>query len=169
MTLSAWRPLKDAPAEGAILVRLTSGEVARATAAVITVGASRGGGDPGWQEAVWVDDSGQVIPDASIAGWRPEACILHTGQACACAACLADQWEYAPIADTYELDRAVQVKIAEAFGALIDVLVQNEHAIDPYDDGGSSDCCDAHVTWAIQDVRRILHTSMGGRIPDEVP
>lgn len=135
MTLSAWRPLKDAPKDSDIVVRHTDGGAPYIAEYKILSGTGR------WENA----QNGRVL--------NP----------------LRESFEFVPIADTYELDRAVQVKIAEAFGALIDVLVQNEHAIDPYDDGGSSDCCDAHVTWAIQDVRRILHTSMGGRIPDEVP
>jgi len=65
---------------------------------------------------------------------------------------------FAPIADTYELDRAVQKAIAEAFGALIGILGTSEKC-------GSS----ARAQLALTYFRRSLHTAMGGRIPDEVP
>lgn len=130
--LSAWRPLKDAPAEGTILVKLVDGQLKLATATVVTVGFCHHGGDPGWQEAAWVDEAGQVTPDDSIVGWLP-------------------------IANTYELDRAVQKAIAEAFGELIGRLADE------------ADCANFRHWGALAAFRDILHTSMGGRIPDEVP
>lgn len=83
-----------------------------------------------------------------------------------------------PIADTLELDRAVQSEIARAFGALLSRLLaasQQAHlaAFAP-----------PKQTWVKNRLLReanesrqrglrafstILHTAMGGRIPDEVP
>lgn len=85
------------------------------------------------------------------------------------------QWEYRA---EVELDRAVQVKIAEAFGALLSRLLaasQQEHL---------ASFAPPKQTWVkkrllreanesrrrgLHAFCRILHTSMGGRIPDEVP
>ena len=129
---SAWRPLSEAPVAGTILARLTSGELARATAAVVHVGRDYDGGG-GWPEAAWVnEDTGQIIRDDDLVGWLP-------------------------IADTLELDRAVQKAVAEAFGELICRLVDE------------ADCANFRHWGALAAFRDILHTAMGGRIPDEVP
>ncbi len=61
------------------------------------------------------------------------------------------------VADTLELDRAVQKAVAEAFGELICRLVDE------------ADCANFRHWGALAAFRDILHTSMGGRIPDEVP
>lgn len=113
MTLSAWRPLKDAPRDKAIIIR----------------------------------DGHRRL----LAGTLPDA--PHEGA------------EFAPIADTYELDRAVQSEVARAFGELIAGCVLAESWV--------------HPTFAferkrlrragIRAFRFLIHTSMGGRIPDEVP
>lgn len=73
---------------------------------------------------------------------------------------------YKPIADTYELDRAVQVKIAEAFGELLGHL-RIASAAEPLAD--ISPLCAIHRAEGLKRFARILHTAMGGRIPDEVP
>lgn len=83
-----------------------------------------------------------------------------------------------PIADALELDRAVQGEIARAFGALLSRLLassQQEHL---------ATFAPPKQVWVKKRLLReanesrqrglrafasILHTSMGGRIPDEVP
>ena len=144
MTLSAWRPLKDAPVEGTILARLTSGELARATAAVVHVGRDYDGSG-GWPEAAWVnEDTGQVIRDDDLVGWLP-------------------------IADTLELDRAVQGEIARAFGELLGGLKVASQQARSWSRFAREQVATDHRRNAVSNFRRILHTSMGGRIPDEVP
>lgn len=140
MTLSAWRPLKDAPFEGTILAKLADGQLKLATATVVTVGFCRHGGDPGWQEAAWVDEGDRQIPDDSIVGWLP-------------------------IADTYELDRAVQYAVAIAFGQLVALLADGMNCGECCGGG----CRASQQALAIEDFGRIVRTAMGGRIPDEVP
>lgn len=124
MTLSAWRPLKDAPKkDGAIVaVRRTY----------------RLDGDP-------------TVPHA-VATCRGTAWVWNDGDRVN-----ISNREFVPIADTYELDRAVQVKIAEAFGEMIGRLTDE------------ADCANFRHWGALAAFRDILHTAMGGRIPDEVP
>lgn len=123
MTLSAWRPLKDAPRDKAIIIR----------------------------------DGHRRL----LAGALPDA--PHEGA------------EFAPIADTYELDRAVQGEIARAFGELLGGLkVASRHEYlarraHPWSRSARERSATDHRRNAVSNFRRILHTAMGGRIPDEVP
>jgi hypothetical protein len=73
-------------------------------------------------------------------------------------------WEFAPIADTLELDRAVQFAIAIAFGQLVALLADGMNCGECC--GGS---CRASQQALAMDFGRIVRTAMGGRIPDEVP
>lgn len=75
-----------------------------------------------------------------------------------------------PIADTYELDRAVQGEIARAFGALIQAMVDGRECFERYsgEHAALMECEQLHQD-AIRKVATILHTAMGGRIPGEVP
>lgn len=81
---------------------------------------------------------------------------------------------YAPIADTLELDRAVQSEIARAFGALIQAMVDAEYYLSLRGPNSSydliyADNADGTFRAGTRAFRGILHTAMGGRIPDEVP
>jgi hypothetical protein len=136
MTLTAWRPLKDAPKNLPAYVETSNGtHIAQ--------------WDGEW--AYWPDENPRT---------------------------LSEDTPSLPIADTLELDRAVQVKIAEAFGALLSRLLassQQEHL---------ATFAPPKQVWVKKRLLReanesrqrglcafasILHTSMGGRIPDEVP
>lgn len=75
-----------------------------------------------------------------------------------------------------ELDRAVQSEIARAFGALIQAMVDGERCLSHRRRGPESwyntvyeDNADSDRRWGLRTFARILHTAMGGRIPDEVP
>lgn len=135
MTLPAWRPLKDAPVEGTILARLTSGELARATAAVVHVGRDYDGSG-GWPEAAWVnEDTGQVIRDDDLVGWLP-------------------------IADTYSrLLASSQQEHLATFAPPKQVWVKKRLLREANESRQRG----------LRAFASILHTSMGGRIPDEVP
>lgn len=80
-----------------------------------------------------------------------------------------------PIADTYELDRAVQGEIARAFGELLGPLcmanrIEAFAAANPaFEHEAHTLAVVSHRREALRNFRRILHTAMGGRIPDEVP
>lgn len=64
-------------------------------------------------------------------------------------------WEYAPVADTYELDRAVQYAVAIAFGQLIGALM-TARALRGI---GNDWWADVHQSEAIRALKR-LHTCM---------
>lgn len=65
------------------------------------------------------------------------------------------------IAWKFVLDRAVQVKIAEAFGVLIGAVLSGARQTNPYRD--------TDLTLGLRHTARILHTCLGGRIPDAAP
>lgn len=125
MTLSAWRPLKDAPRDKDVVT------------------ASYGG----LRVIVW--DEGRGWGYQASWGWRSVD---------------VETTEYVPIADTLELDRAVQFAVAIAFGQLIDALVMARALRNIGNDGWA----DIQQSEVVQALKR-LHVSMGGRIPDEVP
>lgn len=70
-----------------------------------------------------------------------------------------------PTAETLELDRAVQSEIARAFGGLIQVMVDAEHYLS-IRGPDYADTADMYRRIGVRDFRRIIHTAMGGRIPD---
>lgn len=133
MTLSAWRPLKDAPKNLPAYVETSNG--------------------------------------AHIAQWDGEWAYWPGEYPCA----LYDDTPSLPIADTLELDRAVQSEIARAFGELLGGLkVASHHArlasqAHSWPRFAREQSATDHRRNAVSNFRRILHTSMGGRIPDEVP
>ncbi len=122
MTLSAWRPLKDAPKNLPAYVETSNGT----------------------HVATWDDEWGYWLGE--------RLCIL------------SEETLSLPIADTYELDRAVQVGVAIAFGQLIDALVMARALRHIGNDGWAN----IQQSEAVQALKR-LHVAMGGRIPDEVP
>jgi hypothetical protein len=73
------------------------------------------------------------------------------------------------VAGPPELDRAVQSEIARAFGALIQAMMDGEDCFSMWwtDEIASHHRDQIHQD-AIRKVSTILHTAMGGRIPDEV-
>jgi len=130
MTLSAWRPLEDAPRDKPVVVR-------------------------GFASASPVEFLA-VFRDF----WRHSRTGWHI-----------DEWqfEYRELADTYELDRAVQGEIARAFGELIQAMVDGEQCFSMWwTDEIASLHRDQIQQDAIRKVASILHTATGGRIPDEV-
>lgn len=74
------------------------------------------------------------------------------------------------VADTLELDRAVQSEIARAFGELIQAIQDGEDCFSMWwtDEIAGHHRDQIHKD-AIRKVATILHAAMGGRIPDEVP
>lgn len=136
MSSSVWRPMADAPAEGKILIKTADGRLHLATATVIHVGRCPCDGSGGWEEAAWVDENYQPIPEEDMVGWCHVALVP-------------------------ELDRAAQGEIVRAFGVLLYGVKRGASPTNPYTE------VDIHD--AIIRTRLILHTAMGGRIPDEVP
>jgi hypothetical protein len=140
MTLSAWRPLKDAPTTGIVTVKTPIYGLVIAYY------------EP--QDEYWFHWYGGLAHELT----GNELCTT--------------------IADTLELDRAVQSEIARAFGELLGGLLaasQQEHL---------ASFAPPKQTWVKKRLLReanesrqrglrafsaILHTAMGGRIPDEVP
>ena len=128
MTLSAWRPLKDAPKNLPAYVETDNGtHVAQ--------------WDGEW--LYWPDDNPRY---------------------------LSEDTPSLPIADTYELDRAVQGEIVRAFTVILSVLVDDERMrIGAARRGKPGECFQLFGGYILREAAGILHTAMGGRIPDEVP
>jgi len=158
MTLSAWRPLKDAP---------------HATY-YTSVGDERFIVHYDLKEAL-----GEVsCAFADVAhGDADDVCDIELGVLVPIARG-EDGPEGPVLAHVAEIDRAVQSEIARAFGALIGLLSaasQQEHlaAFSPPKQAWVGKSlrrkADGFRKRALFDFRRILHLSMGGRIPDEVP
>lgn len=76
-------------------------------------------------------------------------------------------WEYAPVADTYELDRAVQILVVQAFTMLFagmqNLVIARENPC------RSRPFAEQYVGYCIRQAAPIMHVAFGGRIPDEVP
>jgi len=136
MSSGIWRPMVDAPDDGKVVIKTADERLHLATATVITVGRCSCDGSGGWQEAAWVDENFQPIPEEDMVGWCHVALVQ-------------------------ELDRAVQGEIVRAFGVLLSGVKSGARPTNQY--------AEADVHTAIVRTHRILHTAMGGRIPDEVP
>lgn len=67
------------------------------------------------------------------------------------------------------LDRAVQTEIAHAFGELLAALVDDKRMRIAAARRGRPGECFQLFGHALRDAARIIHTAMGGPIPDEVP
>lgn len=155
MTLSAWRPLKDAP---------------HATY-YTSVGDERFIVHYDLKEAL-----GEVsCAFADVAhGDADDVCDIELGVLVPIARG-EDGPEGPVLAHVAELDRAVQGEIARAFGELLGGLrVASQHArlasqAHSWSRFAREQSATDHRRNAVSNFRRILHTSMGGRIPDEVP
>lgn len=154
MTLPAWRPLKDAP---------------HATY-YTSVGDERFIVHYDLKEAL-----GEVsCAFADVAhGDADDVCDIELGVLVPIARG-EDGPEGPVLAHVAELDRAVQSEIARAFGALIQAMVDAEYYLSLRGPNSSydliyADNADGTFRAGTRAFRGILHTAMGGRIPDEVP
>ena len=141
MTLSAWRPLKDAPH--------------------VTYYTSVGD-----ERFIVHYDLKEALGEVSCAfadvahGDADDVCDIELGILVPIAR--GEEGSDGPtLAHVAELDRAVQGEIARAFGELLAGVKSTSRPTNQY----------ADVDWhsALARTRTILHTAMGGRIPDEVP
>lgn len=125
MSISTWRPLKDAPTKDGTIVAV---------------------------RRIYRSDGESRAPHA-VATCRGRAWFWNDGDRVN-----VINWEFAPIADTLELDRAIQGEIARAFGTLLAGVKSATRPTNQY--------ADTDLVLALTRTRNILHVCMGGRIPD---
>lgn len=149
MTISAWRPLKDAPH--------------------VTYYTSVGD-----ERFIVHYDLKEALGEVSCAfadvahGDADDVCDIELGILVPIAR--GEEWSDGPtLAHVAELDRAVQGEIARAFGELLAALVDDERMRIAAARRGRPGECFQLFGHALRDAALIIHTAMGGRIPDEVP